>query len=95
MSLVLTRDGAALTGITPVLVSETSSADHRGGLLGYVFIANCKQTQKPFFCDFLANTFQTWGYQSHIGSPSVLLSSITDTRTYDGGSYLPSNASQP
>ncbi|KAL4995957.1 general substrate transporter [Aspergillus recurvatus] len=30
----------ALTGITPVLVSETSSAGHRGGFLGYVFIAN-------------------------------------------------------
>jgi sugar porter (SP) family MFS transporter len=30
----------ALTGITPVLVSETSSAAHRGGYLGYVFIAN-------------------------------------------------------
>ncbi|KIA75412.1 MFS sugar transporter [Aspergillus ustus] len=30
----------ALTGITPVLVSETSSARHRGGFLGYVFIAN-------------------------------------------------------
>ncbi|KAJ5861838.1 uncharacterized protein N7529_009148 [Penicillium soppii] len=30
----------ALTGITPVLVAETSSADHRGGSLGYVFIAN-------------------------------------------------------
>ncbi|KAJ5467172.1 hypothetical protein N7475_004924 [Penicillium sp. IBT 31633x] len=30
----------ALTGITPVLVSETSSANHRGGYLGYVFIAN-------------------------------------------------------
>ncbi|KAJ5612446.1 hypothetical protein N7510_005640 [Penicillium lagena] len=30
----------ALTGITPVLVSETSSANHRGGFLGYVFIAN-------------------------------------------------------
>ncbi|KAJ5160163.1 uncharacterized protein N7482_007167 [Penicillium canariense] len=30
----------ALTGITPVLVSETSSAEHRGGFLGYVFIAN-------------------------------------------------------
>jgi sugar porter (SP) family MFS transporter len=30
----------ALTGITPVLVSETSSASHRGGYLGYVFIAN-------------------------------------------------------
>lgn len=32
----------ALTGITPVLVSETSAAEHRGGFLGYVFIANCK-----------------------------------------------------
>ncbi|KAF9890229.1 hypothetical protein FE257_006141 [Aspergillus nanangensis] len=30
----------ALTGITPVLVSETASAAHRGGFLGYVFIAN-------------------------------------------------------
>ncbi|KXG48127.1 Major facilitator superfamily domain, general substrate transporter [Penicillium griseofulvum] len=30
----------ALTGITPVLVSETSSATGRGGFLGYVFIAN-------------------------------------------------------
>lgn len=30
----------ALTGITPVYVSETSRADHRGGFLGYVFIAN-------------------------------------------------------
>ena len=32
----------ALTGITPVLTSEVSSASHRGGYLGYVFIANCK-----------------------------------------------------
>ncbi|KAL4889306.1 general substrate transporter [Aspergillus ambiguus] len=30
----------ALTGIAPVLVSETSRADHRGAFLGYVFIAN-------------------------------------------------------
>ncbi|KAK4552051.1 hypothetical protein LTR86_010728 [Recurvomyces mirabilis] len=30
----------ALTGITPVLISEVSSATHRGGYLGYVFIAN-------------------------------------------------------
>ncbi|KAE8388956.1 hypothetical protein BDV23DRAFT_184956 [Aspergillus alliaceus] len=30
----------ALTGITPALVSETSSTEHRGGYLGYVFIAN-------------------------------------------------------
>ncbi|PLN77272.1 putative MFS sugar transporter [Aspergillus taichungensis] len=30
----------ALTGITPVLVAEISPAGHRGGFLGYVFIAN-------------------------------------------------------
>lgn len=36
----------ALTGITPVLISETSTAGHRGGYLGYVFIANCKWPKK-------------------------------------------------
>ncbi|KAI9873907.1 MAG: hypothetical protein M1830_010411 [Pleopsidium flavum] len=30
----------ALTGITPVLIAEISRSDHRGGFLGYVFIAN-------------------------------------------------------
>ncbi|KAK0260194.1 hypothetical protein LTS09_005010 [Friedmanniomyces endolithicus] len=30
----------ALTGITPVLIAEMSRAEHRGGFLGYVFIAN-------------------------------------------------------
>lgn len=35
----------ALTGITPVLVSETSTASHRGEFLGYVFIANCRCAQ--------------------------------------------------
>ncbi|KAK4495992.1 hypothetical protein PRZ48_013260 [Zasmidium cellare] len=30
----------ALTGITPVLIAEVSNATHRGGMLGYVFIAN-------------------------------------------------------
>jgi MFS family permease len=30
----------ALTGITPVLISEVSASDHRDGFLGYVFIAN-------------------------------------------------------
>ena len=39
----------ALTGIAPVLVSETSSADHRGGFLAYVFIANCKQRLFKFY----------------------------------------------
>jgi MFS family permease len=38
---VLTGLGTgALTGITPVLISEISASDHRGGFLGYVFIAN-------------------------------------------------------
>jgi MFS family permease len=37
----------ALTGITPVLVSEVSSAEHRGGFLGYVFIANYLGTVFP------------------------------------------------
>jgi MFS family permease len=45
-NLVLTYDDAALTGITPVLVSETSSSSHRGGFLGYVFIANCIRPPK-------------------------------------------------
>ncbi|KAL4973069.1 hypothetical protein BDW66DRAFT_154150 [Aspergillus desertorum] len=31
----------ALTRIRPVLVTETATADHRGGFVGYVFIANC------------------------------------------------------
>lgn len=38
---LLTPSLLALTGITPVLVAETSSAEHRGGFLGYVFVANC------------------------------------------------------
>ena len=33
---------SVLTGVTPVLVSEVSSAGHRGQFLGYVFIANCE-----------------------------------------------------
>jgi hypothetical protein len=40
----------ALTGITPVLVSETSSANHRGGFLGYVFIANCELSICDIHC---------------------------------------------
>ena len=41
MARVVTGLGTgALTGITPVLISEMSTADHRGGFLGYVFIAN-------------------------------------------------------
>jgi len=40
---VITEIGTgALTGITPVLISEVSRSNHRGGFLGYVFIANCK-----------------------------------------------------
>ncbi|KAI5204990.1 hypothetical protein AUEXF2481DRAFT_215712 [Aureobasidium subglaciale EXF-2481] len=42
----------ALTGITPVLVSEVSSADHRGGFLGYVFIANYLGISVAYWLDF-------------------------------------------
>ena len=57
LSLTLTRSYdsnffflTALTGITPVLVSETSSANHRGGFLGYVFIANCESSIHDIHC---------------------------------------------
>jgi hypothetical protein len=56
--LALTDNGVALTGITPVLVSETSSAEHRGGFLGYVFVANCKDDPPTFyFADFFTYIF--------------------------------------
>lgn len=42
----------ALTGITPVLVSEVSSAEHRGGFLGYVFIANYLGISIAYWLDF-------------------------------------------
>ncbi|CAD0109655.1 unnamed protein product [Aureobasidium uvarum] len=42
----------ALTGITPVLVSEVSSAEHRGGFLGYVFIANYLGISVAYWLDF-------------------------------------------
>ena len=39
---MLDLGSGALIRITPVLVSEMASADHRGGLLGSVFIASHK-----------------------------------------------------
>lgn len=44
-SLRIGAGTGALTGIVPVYCSEVSSATHRGGFLGYVFIANCKLTR--------------------------------------------------
>lgn len=42
----------ALTGITPVLTSEVASASHRGGYLGYVFIANYLGISMAYWIDF-------------------------------------------
>ncbi|KAK5112863.1 hypothetical protein LTR85_011090 [Meristemomyces frigidus] len=42
----------ALTGITPVLIAETSTAGHRGGYLGYVFIANYLGISIAYWLDF-------------------------------------------
>ncbi|OOQ89647.1 hexose carrier protein [Penicillium brasilianum] len=61
---VLTGIGTgALTGITPVLVSETSSADHRGGFLGYVFIANYLGISVAYWISF-GLAFVDNGYSS-------------------------------
>ncbi|KAH0006774.1 major facilitator superfamily transporter sugar, partial [Aureobasidium melanogenum] len=51
----------ALTGITPVLVSEVSSAEHRGGFLGYVFIANYLGISVAYWLDF-GLSFVNHGY---------------------------------
>lgn len=42
----------ALTAITPVYISEVSAADHRGGFLGYVFIANYLGISVAYWLDF-------------------------------------------
>lgn len=42
----------ALVGITPVLVSEISTSDHRGSFLGYVFIANYLGISVAYWLDF-------------------------------------------
>lgn len=42
----------ALVAITPVYVSEISSASHRGGYLGYVFIANYLGISVAYWLDF-------------------------------------------
>ncbi|KAG9838431.1 major facilitator superfamily transporter sugar, partial [Aureobasidium melanogenum] len=53
----------ALTGITPVLVSEVSSAEHRGGFLGYVFIANYLGISVAYWLDF-GLSFVNHGYSA-------------------------------
>lgn len=51
----------ALTGITPVFISEVSKADHRGGFLGYVFIANCKHSKfSTCCCAYTDQLFRPW-----------------------------------
>jgi hypothetical protein len=52
-----------LTGITPVLVSEVSSAEHRGGFLGYVFIANYLGISVAYWLDF-GLSFVNHGYSA-------------------------------
>ncbi|TKA28869.1 hypothetical protein B0A50_03280 [Salinomyces thailandicus] len=42
----------ALTGITPVLISEVSDSKHRGGFLGYVFIANYLGISVAYWLNF-------------------------------------------
>jgi sugar porter (SP) family MFS transporter len=42
----------ALTAITPVYIAEVSAADHRGGFLGYVFIANYLGISVAYWLDF-------------------------------------------
>lgn len=42
----------ALTAITPVYIAEVSSAGHRGGFLGYVFIANYLGISVAYWLDF-------------------------------------------
>jgi sugar porter (SP) family MFS transporter len=42
----------ALTAITPVYIAEVSSASHRGGFLGYVFIANYLGISVAYWLDF-------------------------------------------
>ncbi|GAB1730037.1 hypothetical protein NU195Hw_g3460t1 [Hortaea werneckii] len=42
----------ALTGITPVLVSEMSDSKHRGSFLGYVFIANYLGISVAYWLNF-------------------------------------------
>ncbi|KAE8333224.1 major facilitator superfamily domain-containing protein [Aspergillus sergii] len=57
----------ALTGITPVLVSEISSAEHRGGYLGYVFIANYLGTSVAYWLSFglsfIDNGYSDFGWR--------------------------------
>ena len=53
----------ALTGITPVFVSEVASAKHRGGYLGYVFIANYLGISVAYWLSF-GLSFVDHGYSA-------------------------------
>jgi len=48
----------ALTGITTVLISECSRSGHRGGFLGYVFIANYLGISVAYWIDFGFSFYQ-------------------------------------
>ncbi|RMZ02076.1 hypothetical protein D0862_06150 [Hortaea werneckii] len=48
----LLKLATALTGITPVLVSEMSDSKHRGSFLGYVFIANYLGISVAYWLNF-------------------------------------------
>src|SRR5690349_11513699 len=53
ISRVVTGLGTgALTAIVPVYIAEVSSAGHRGGFLGYVFIANYLGISVAYWLDF-------------------------------------------
>ncbi|KAH8786787.1 general substrate transporter [Hyaloscypha sp. PMI_1271] len=53
VSRVVTGLGTgALTAIVPVYIAEVSSAGHRGGFLGYVFIANYLGISVAYWLDF-------------------------------------------
>ncbi|KAJ9479272.1 putative Sugar transporter STL1 (putative) [Pseudozyma hubeiensis] len=53
----------ALTGITPVFISEVSAAQHRGAFLGYVFIANYLGISVAYWLDF-GLSFVDGGYSA-------------------------------
>lgn len=87
----------ALTGITPVLTSEVASAQHRGGFLGYVFIANCKFSVRNETAYLAAKVdhSQTWASQSHTGWTLASHSSTMGIHRFAGVSSWLSSASQP
>lgn len=64
VSRVVTGMGTgALTAIVPVYIAEVSSAGHRGGYLGYVFIANYLGISVAYWLDF-GLSFVDGGYSA-------------------------------